>query len=962
MFQIRPNDSPFVLHFGRLTQQFFVDQYIKIESQRLDFHRTKQADIRNEFLQGIQDCFASGEKDGANCGHRTYLPPTFIGGPRDMRRRYLDAMALVQEFGWSWLFLQVPKKFCNSTTKGHDAYPVYRRRNNGLTIRVRGQQLDNRWVVPYNPFLLAKYNCHINVEICATVQSIKYIYKYICKGHDKINFHVGAGEGHQPVDEIKQYQSARWVSPQEAAGRIFRFTLTEMKPAVIHLQLHLENFQCVHFNAREKLANVLRNPFNRKTMLTEFFFTNRTNAEAQRLKLTYPTFPSHFVWNSTNKFWQRRKNHQGSIGRVNLAHPTEAERYYLRLLLTKVRCPTSFHDLLKYQGKTAASFKEACSLRGLLQNDNSQELCLHEAATFSMPYELRRLFATLLVYCEPQNPRALWELFEQSLSEDFAHAQLSPYICRRKVLAQIGSFLLSMGKRLESYNLIDHQIPNILSEHYTKEVAAERGIVVHPDDLQAIQLLNEGQRAAFEKITAAIYSGQSTAFFVDGPGGTGKSFLYRALLADVRSKGFVALANASSGIAASLLPGGRTAHSRFKIPVDTSAGTHCRISKQSALAKLIQDSKLILWDEVTMSKKSAIEALNDLLQDLLGTETLFGGKVVVLGGDFRQTLPIVKNGNEAEIISACIIHSTLWPSFQIIHLTENMRARFDPSFTEYLLRVGNGIEPTDMHCTISIPPELCIMYENDHVSVEKLTNFVYPCFASIEGTSSMPENRMLLSTKNCYVDELNSLLIDRFPGELTEYYSRDETINPADQALYEDMLNSLSPGSLPPHRLALKVGAPIILLRNLDSTAGLCNGTRLMVKILCLNVIHATICFGEHSGKDVFLHRIPLKGPADLQFPVSFKRVQFPVRLCFAMTINKSQGQTLDRVGIYLKEPVFSHGQLYVALSRVRSACDLKILIRPSSTQAVCPTRTKNIVYKQIIQPSSPLSVPGSCL
>ena len=127
-----------------------------------------------------------------------------------------------------------------------------------------------------------------------------------------------------------------------------------------------------------------------------------------------------------------------------------------------------------------------------------------------------------------------------------------------------------------------------------------------------------------------------------------------------------------------------------------------------------------------------------------------------------------------------------------------------------------------------------------------------------------------------------------------------------------------------------------MLLRNLLPPK-LCNGTRLVVKKLMINCIEATIITGSGTGENVFIPRIPII-PSDM--PFQFKRLQFPVRLSFAMSINKSQGQSLKVAGLQLEEPCFSHGQLYVGASRVGSKNNLYIYT---------PTRkTRNIVYKEV--------------
>jgi ATP-dependent exoDNAse (exonuclease V) alpha subunit len=205
---------------------------------------------------------------------------------------------------------------------------------------------------------------------------------------------------------------------------------------------------------------------------------------------------------------------------------------------------------------------------------------------------------------------------------------------------------------------------------------------------------------------------------------------------------------------------------------------------------------------------------------------------------------------------------------------------------------------------------------------------------------------------------INMRMIIRFQGDEMVYHSFDSVVDDPYNYYPSEFLNTLTPNGLPPHVLKLKIGCPVILLRNIDPAGGLCNGTRLVVRGFQRNTVDAEIMVGDHAGKRIFLPRIPLCPSDDEMFPFQFKRKQFPIRLSFPMTINKAQGQTIPNAGVYLPEPVFSHGQLYVALSRATARSNIRILVvRPGDKNAnkkktkVNGTYTKNIVYKEVLTP-----------
>ncbi|GFV93748.1 ATP-dependent DNA helicase [Trichonephila clavipes] len=564
------------------------------------------------------------------------------------------------------------------------------------------------------------------------------------------------------------------------------------------------------------------------------------------------------------------------------------------------------------------------------------------------------LFAIILTTCFPSNPKDLWEKYKDYMSEDILHRlraanqnpdiQFTPNVYNEALiliedicLTIVNKALVQLGmpaSNRPANNLFDRDLQR--ETHYDSEL----GTFVRTNLPQLI-LGGRGRTTDHGFVTREGVQSQNkvvrrwTVFHrVDSQriayGGNQEQsggrlvFLLSLILVTIRSQNNIALAIASSGIAATLLDGGRTTHSALKLPLNlqnTEAPT-CNISKNSGMGKVLQTCQIIIWDECTMSHKKALEALDRTLRDFRGNRRIFGGALILLSVDFRQTLPIIPRSTPADELHACLKSSVLWRHLQKLTLKTNMRVQLQRdasagNFAKQLMDIGNGrMEIDESTQCITLPANFCKITE----SIDELVQKVFPNIAQNYKNHQWLSTRAILAAKNIDVNTINFTIQHGIPSETTTYKSIDTVENQDEVVNYPtEFLNSLDLPGMPPHVLTLKIGVPIILLRNINPPR-FCNGTRLSVKKMMNNVIEATILTGKFKGEDFLLPRIPMI-PTDI--PFEFKRLQFPVRLAFAMTINKAQGQSLQVCGLNLENPCFSHGQLYVACSRVGKPSDL---------------------------------------
>ncbi|GFX67059.1 ATP-dependent DNA helicase [Trichonephila clavipes] len=311
------------------------------------------------------------------------------------------------------------------------------------------------------------------------------------------------------------------------------------------------------------------------------------------------------------------------------------------LLLINIRGPISFQDLRTVNGQLCATYRQACQELNLLENDAHWDTARADASNTARPQQIRTLFAIILTSCFPSNPKDIWEKYKDYMSEDILHRlraanqnpdiQFTPNVYNEaliliedicltianKALVQLG---LTASNR-PANNLFDCDLQR--ETHYDSD---ELGTFVRKN---IPQLILE-QRIAYDRIMRAITEQSGGLFFIDAPGGTAKTFLLSLILATIRSQNNIALAIASSGIAATLLDGGRTTHSALKLPLNlqnTEAPT-CNISKNSGMGKVLQTCQIIIWDECTMSHKKALEALDRTLRDFRGNRRIFGGALI----------------------------------------------------------------------------------------------------------------------------------------------------------------------------------------------------------------------------------------------------------------------------------------------------------------------------------------------
>ncbi|XP_056846344.1 uncharacterized protein LOC130497505 [Raphanus sativus] len=303
---------------------------------------------------------------------------------------------------------------------------------------------------------------------------------------------------------------------------------------------------------------------------------------------------------------------------------------------------------------------------------------MSEGVRWAIPYTLRDMFVTFLTNCFVTSSKHLSEHSWKSMSEDILHKrhiimghanlELDDETLEKYALIEVEKLMRMHYRSLGDIKdmpkikhvLLRELVNNMWNQELDYDVAEET--VRH---YRQFKQLNADERAIYESVLESVDKRDGKLFFVYGACGTDKTFLYQTIILRIRSRKQIVMPVASFGIDALLLPNGRTTHSRFNIPLKLSEDKLCDIKPGTMLAELIEKTDLIIWDEAPMTHKHAFEALDKSLRDIMSRkdttakDLTFGGKTVLLGGDFRQLLPVIPRGNRVDTVLASISHSYL---------------------------------------------------------------------------------------------------------------------------------------------------------------------------------------------------------------------------------------------------------------------------------------------------------------
>lgn len=687
---------------------------------------------------------------------------------------------------------------------------------------------------------------------------------------------------------------------------------------------------------------------------------------------TTPTNPNPFTHSSrvgyrlTSLFsrpyiFPRRSDKHQQLVRMGMVPLSAGEKWYMRLLLLHAS-PYSFDDLRTVAGHLYPTYQEAAIARGLVTSKSECMLSFEEYRPVSTAPELRSHFvlmtlqgyATLDIYNEPT--------LRQSMMSDFLReARGNEELAQNMLLQNMAQQLALDGRTLEEYGLPDPQLDNTELDRARLLYSKASQNLLYLELTEACPFTEE-MTTAFNRVDEALQSGATLHLNLLGKAGCGKSTWAKAIVAYVRSKGKLVCGCASTALAAGVYKDDwTTAHYIFGIPVMDDEDAYDQENDiQSKLdlpqfkqrKDLLMASTMVVWDEVGSQHNRDFSCAWRITNG-------FEGKILITIGDNRQITPVVKRGTKEQILASSYYQSTFYAKSVKAVFTKNLRligaSPEQLAYAQLIDDIGSGSYDRCVYDVLEGTnertggTEVVLKDVKTYTDTAEAVKFVHP--NGFDG-DSMADSCILAAT-NDRVNHWNSIIQDLNPNPTIELRSHDEMDqcdDPNDflrSLLTTDVLNRFSRHEIPDHVLSLKEGDVCILLRNMDRKRGFTSNRRVRIVKISTYAIRVKL-LDEPTDIYSTIPRINFNATLPIGRSFTISRKQFPLRLAYSLSINRAQGQTLNRVMLDITVSPFSHGHLYVAMSRVRFACNIAFFCMKANFFGEYPF-VLNTVYPQLL-------------